>query len=147
MAKQRRATKKPGRDKKPVPATDAIRRLDVQFVRAANAKAVDSLVAGFYAEDAVVMPPNHPIVEGRDKIRTFFRGLIDSGFSSISLETTTVESVGNLAYGRGRYTLSMSPPGGSPVRDVGKYIVVYRRRADGSWRAAADIFNSDQASR
>lgn len=147
MAKQRRAIKKPREVKKHVPAAEAIRRLDAQFMRAANAKTVDSLVAGFYTEDAVLMPPNHPIVEKRDNIRNFFQGLVDSGFSSIKLETTNIESVGNLAYGRGRYTLSMSPPGGAPVQDVGKYIVIYRRQAGGSWRAIADIFNSDQVTR
>ena len=29
-------------------------------------------------------------------------------------------------------------------QDVGKYIVVYRRQANGTWRAVSDIFNSDQ---
>ena len=40
----------------------------------------------------------------------------------------------------------MSPPAGDPVQDIGKYIVVYRRQANGAWQAVADIFNSDQPS-
>ena len=126
-------------------AADAIRQLDVDFMKAANAKNAGALVRAFYAPDAVMMPPNHPIVEGRTGIQGFLQSLIDGGFTSIKLDTTTVASAGDLAYGRGRYTLSMSPPGGAPVQDVGKYAVVYRRQANGSWRAVADIFNSDQA--
>ena len=69
--------------------------------------------------------------------------MIDSGLTSIKLDTTTVASAGDLAYGRGRYALDLTPPGGVPVQDVGKYIVVYRRQANGTWRAVSDIFNSD----
>ncbi len=129
---------------KPAGAADAIRRLDAEFMKAANAKNPGALVKAFYAPDAVLMPPNHPIVEGRANIQSFLQGLIDSGFTSIKLETPTIASVDDLAYGRGHYTLSMSPPGAAPVQDVGKYIVVYRRQANGAWRAVADIFNSDQ---
>ena len=154
MAKKKTATriakKAPKKAaKRPVPtrasAADAIRRLDAEFMKAADARNAGALVKAFYAADAVLMPPNHPIVEGRADIQSFLQGLIDSGFTGIKLETTTIASVGDLAYGRGRYTLSMAPPGGAPVQDVGKYIVTYRRQAKGIWQAVADIFNSDQA--
>lgn len=123
---------------------EAIHKLDAEFMKAANAKDVAGLVKAFYAPDAVLLPPGRSIVEGRANIQGFFQGMIDGGFTSIKLETTTTASAGDLAYGRGHYTLAMAPPGGAPVQDVGKYIVVYRRQASGSWRAAADIFNSDQ---
>lgn len=146
MAKKRSVVKKPTAIKKQGTAAEAIHKLDAKFMEAANAKNVGSLVTAFYTEDAVLMPPNHPIVEGRSNIRNFLQGLIDRGFSGIKLETRKIESVGNLAYGRGWYNLSMTPPGGSAVEDVGKYIVIYRRQGNGPWRAVADIFNSDQAS-
>lgn len=125
-------------------AADAIRRLDAEFMKAANARNAGALVKAFYARDAVLMPPNHPLVEGPAAIQGFLQGLIDGGFTGIKLETTTVAGAGDLAYGRGRYSLSMSPPGGAPVQDEGKYVVVYRRQPNGAWRAVADIFNSDQ---
>ncbi|HEV8440765.1 MAG TPA: DUF4440 domain-containing protein [Methylomirabilota bacterium] len=130
---------------KPPSAADAIRQLDAEFMTAANAKDASAVVKAFYAADAVLMPPNHAIVDGRGQIQNFLQGLISAGFSGIKLETTTVASDGDLAYGRGRYTLSMSPPGGAAVQDEGKYIVVYRRQGKTGWRAIADIFNSDQS--
>jgi ketosteroid isomerase-like protein len=110
-------------------------------MQAADAKDAQALVKAFYATSAVLMPPGHPAVEGRASIQRFLQGLIDAGLSSIKLETATVESAGDLAFGRGRYTLSMS---GSDEPDEGKYVVVYRRQASGQWQAVADIFNSDR---
>ena len=125
-------------------AADAIRRLDAAFMKAASARDSAALVRAFYADDAVLLPPNHPLVTGKSEIQRFLQGLMDGGLTSIKIETTVTASGGDLAYGRGRYTLSLSPTGAAAVQDVGKYIVVYRRPAGGAWRAVADIFNSDQ---
>jgi ketosteroid isomerase-like protein len=148
MAKKKatKAAKKPARKAakpRPAGAADAIRQLDADFMKAADARNAAALVKAFYDPRAVLMPPNHAAVEGRADIQSFLQGLMDSGLTSIKLETTTTASAGDLAYGRGRYTLTLSPPGSSPVEDVGKYVVVYRRQPSGAWRAVSDIFNSD----
>jgi len=62
---------------------------------------------------------------------------------SLALDTTRVDSSGDLACGRGRYALTLAPPGAGQVQDIGTYVVVYRRNAAGQWRAVEDIFNSD----
>jgi uncharacterized protein (TIGR02246 family) len=143
--KTAKAARKPARKATPKPSdvAAAIRRLDAAFMKAANAKDTRALVAAFYAREAALLPPNHPIVEGRDNIRGFFQGLVDAGLSGIKLETIKVVSAGDAAYSRGRYVLTISPPGGPAVQDTGKFIVGFRRQADGSWRAVDDIFNSD----
>ena len=152
MAKKKptKPVKKAPRKKRPASmaagAAAAIRQLDDEFMKAANARNARALVKAFYAPGAVLMPPNHPIVEGPVAIQGFLQGLMDAGLTSITLDTPTVASAGDLAYGRGRYTLAMSPAGGAPAQDTGKYVVVYRRQASGAWRAVADIFNSDQPS-
>jgi ketosteroid isomerase-like protein len=89
------------------------------------------------------MPPNHPLVSGKAAIQGFLQGLLDAGATGIRLDTQRIAAAGDLAWGRGAYTLSMTPPGGAPVVDTGKYVVCYRRQPGGAWRAAADIFNSD----
>ena len=122
---------------------DAIRQLDIEFMKAGDAKDAAALVTAFYAEDAVLMPPNHPIVGGHANIRAFLQGLMDGGFQRIKLVAKEIKAEGGIAYSRGAYTLTMTGPGNAAVDDVGKYIVVYHRRPDGAWRATADIFNSD----
>jgi uncharacterized protein (TIGR02246 family) len=121
----------------------AIRDLDRTFMSAAASKDAKSLVSGFYASDAVLMPPNSPIVKGRSAIQKFFQGLLDSGAENVRLKTSKIEAAGDLAYGRGAVTFSMPGADGGRQAQVGKYIVVYRRQRDGSWRAIADIFNAD----
>jgi ketosteroid isomerase-like protein len=145
IRKARPSTRRPARKPaaKTSDASAAIRRLDAEFMQAAGARDAGALVKAFYAADAALMPPNHPLVTGRTAIQGFLQGLIDGGLTSVKLETRVTASAGDLAYGRGRYTLSLSPAGATPVEDVGKYVVVYRRQADGTWRAVADIFNSD----
>ena len=124
-------------------AAQGIRRLDADFMKAVAAKDAGALVAAFYAADAALMPPNHPLVSGRAAIQGFLQGLLDAGATGIRLNTQRIAAAGDLAWGRGTYTLSMTPPGGASTVDTGKYIVCYRRQPGGAWRAVADIFNSD----
>jgi len=46
---------------------------------------------------------------------------------------------------RGKYTLSMTPPGGAPIQDVGKSLVVFRRQPNDPWRAIVNMYSSDQS--
>lgn len=127
--------------------TEAIHKLDRDFMGAVEAADAGSLVSAFYAEDAVLMPPNQPAVEGATAIEKVFGGLMAAGLRRARLETTRIESAGDLAYGRGRYRLEISPVGAQTVVDIGKYVVVYRRDSQGGWRAIVDIFNTDLEAR
>ncbi|MBI4420269.1 MAG: DUF4440 domain-containing protein, partial [Gemmatimonadetes bacterium] len=65
-------------------------------------------------------------------------------FSDFTLEQITVEGRGDLAYVHGRYSLMVTPPGASAAsKDEGKYVVLWKKQADGTWRATLGIFNSD----
>jgi hypothetical protein len=49
---------------------------------------------------------------------------------------------GDLAWSTGTYTQSSSLSG-TPSTDHGKYVAVWKKQQDGSWKVQADIFNSD----
>lgn len=125
-------------------AAEAIHRLGLAFMKGVSAKNSRALVSAFYASDAVLLPPNQPPVEGRENIRLALQGMMDAGVTSLKLDTIAVGSAGDLAWERARYTLSRTPPGGAPVQDVGKSLVVYRRQPSGQWRAIVDMYSSDQ---
>ena len=118
----------------------AIRALSDAFVRHFNAGEVDQLVQAFYAEDARLLPPNHPMVTGRSQIRDGFRGFFEAGLGGLTIEDYEigVAGSGDLAYGIGTFSLAR------PAPDRGKFVEVYRRQADGSWRCVADMFSSDE---
>ena len=110
-------------------------------VRAGN----DSGVAQLYTENAVFMPPNEGIVEGRAAIRAQWEA--QPADVAIELTPVDVDGRGDLAYVRGTYVVSIVGSGGGPsVVDRGKYLEI-RRREGGvgrEWLIAVDIFNSDQ---
>ena len=100
----------------------------------------DEYVAVYYAPDATVLPPNAEAVHGRAAISAFLAAF--PPITTFTAEMVTVEGNGDLAYVHGRYHLDMSTPDG-PQADDGKYIEVWKRQADGSWKIAYEIFNSD----
>ena len=85
------------------------------------------------------MPPNQPAVVGRPAIRDF--NATFPPVSAFSLTNQVIDGVGDLAYVRGRYRMTLAIEGSAP--DSGKYIEIRGRQADGSWKFTADIFNSD----
>jgi ketosteroid isomerase-like protein len=50
---------------------------------------------------------------------------------------------GDLGYSQGTYDLTFNDPSGKPMTDRGKYLEVWKKQADGSWKCAVDTFNSD----
>jgi uncharacterized protein (TIGR02246 family) len=121
----------------------AARALDAEFIRHANAGDAVALTGAFYAEDAVLLAPGTPRLDGVEAIRPFWQGFIDSGAQDASIETTEIVEAGDTGYGIGSYTCTLPSASGERARDTGKYIVVYRRQADGGWKVIADQFNSD----
>ena len=129
----------------PAPLSEA----DITAIRAATATFVqhgrvrnDSAAAALYAEDGVLMPPNQPAVEGRAAIRAWLTAF--PPMSDFSLTVIEIKGRGDLAYERGTYALTIAASGKTPaVSDHGKYLVIRRRQADGSWPITVDTFNSD----
>jgi uncharacterized protein (TIGR02246 family) len=122
-------------------AENAIRRIDGELSAAANAGNAAAL-AGFYASDAVLMPPNAPAQRGRDAIQKFWTGFLSLGRIDLRLTTDEVVQSGDLAVEAGSYALTITPGSGAPIRDSGKFLVRWRKD-NGTWQLARDIFNSD----
>jgi ketosteroid isomerase-like protein len=49
---------------------------------------------------------------------------------------------GDTAYEIGKYTLKIQPAGQEAMTDSGKYLVVWKRQAEGTWKLHVDIWNS-----
>jgi ketosteroid isomerase-like protein len=124
-------------------AARMIRAMDEEFMRNAEAGNAQALVEAFYAEDARVLPPNHPVVGGKSAIREFFGSGLLPVLKSLKLDTTHIEISGDLAYAVGNYSMKMRAEGGGETADKGKYVVVYRRQSGSEWRAVADMFSGD----
>ena len=96
-------------------------------------------VAGMYAEDGVILPPNHARVQGRAGIAAFMKEMTDAG---LSLKLTAVDSWvdGALGVRSGSYILLDKA---QKEIDHGKWMEVWRKGADGKWLMVRDMWNSD----
>jgi ketosteroid isomerase-like protein len=95
-------------------------------------------VASFYAEDAIVMPPNQQMVRGRERIEAYYkRGFASSG-GTLRLQPIESAIVGTRAFEIGTSSLAV----GNRTETAGKYVVIYERVKD-EWKIVYDIFNDD----
>ena len=122
----------------------ALRKLDDEWSKAAGSRDVEKTMS-FYSDDAVVMAPNVPTLAGKESIRTLWKSMLESPSFSGGWKTTKVEVArsGDLAYVTGNYEFNETDANGKPITDKGKYLEVWKKQADGSWKCVADSFNSD----
>ena len=122
----------------------AVQKADADWSAAAQAKQVDAWLA-FYADDAVVLPPNDKAAAGKDAIRKTITDLLALPGLSVSWQTTKAEAArsGDLAYAYGTYELTANDARGIPTTDHGKYSEVWKKQADGSWKCSVDMWSSD----
>ena len=122
----------------------SIRELEQRAREAAEAKDLDEYVS-FYADDAVLFWPGAPMVRGRAAIREFMQAFLSMPGFSLSFETAGVEvsRARDLAYSYGTNRVTLVGPTGERMNDRGKYLTVYRKGPDGTWKVVADIGNSD----
>ena len=100
-----------------------------------------ALVAGLYADSALYLTPGDTIVRGRPSIEAIFAGFLvpyarsDSGGPRIRFEIADrrIASSGDLATDVGYFVINEGARG--------KFIVVWRRGADGRWRMHADGYS------
>jgi len=117
----------------------AVRDADAEWSKVEGAKDLDKTVS-YYADDAVVLPPNQPMVTSKDGIRNLWKGFLDS-LTDISWKTTRAETSNpaNMAYLIGTYAMTMK----DGTKDTGKYCEVWKKQSDGKWKVVADMFSSD----
>ena len=118
-----------------------IERTNAQFV-AALSRGDAAAVALLYTANAVALPPNMPLMRGRQAIQELWGGLCNIGRVTATLTSVDVKILGDAAREIGAFTLWIEPPSGAPVQDAGKYVVLWERE-DGAWKLAVDIWNSD----
>ena len=101
--------------------------------------------ASFYTEDAVSLPPNAERVDGRDALRARILTFTTAEDFSITWEATRVEvsAAGDLAYSMGTFEVSLKDAEGNAVSDKGKFVNIWKKQVDGSWKIVTFIYNSD----
>jgi ketosteroid isomerase-like protein len=125
----------------------AIRDLSVGYDEAATSQNLAWFSSNYYADGAVTLPPNQPLISGKEAIAGDDKKLFDKyGTTQLSGPVEEVLSSGDLAVARGAYTWKGTPKdsGLGEVSEQGKWIGTFRRQSDGSWKCSELIWNIDQ---
>jgi uncharacterized protein (TIGR02246 family) len=120
-------------------------------IEAANARFLDALkradkagVIANYADDAVLMMPNEEAWRGREGLDRGFSAFLDQvSVKDGAAITTDVMLAGDLAVETGTFAWTLQTKAGQEIKDKGKYLTVWKRQSDGSWKVLRDINNSD----
>jgi ketosteroid isomerase-like protein len=122
----------------------ALKQWDENWAKAASAKDVDKTVS-YYADDALVQPPNGSIVTSKADIRKVWAEMVTlPGFAG-GWKATKVEVArsGELGYVTGTWEFKWNDASGKPTGDKGKYLEIVKKQPDGSWKCINDTWNSD----
>jgi len=122
----------------------ALAKLDNDWSKAAATRDAER-VASYYAEDAIAYPPNEPMTIGRAAAKKVWAAYFADPSFRISWKTlhAGVSKSGDLGYTTGTYEDSYKGPDGKLVTEKGKYVCIWRKQKDGSWKAIHDTWNSD----
>jgi ketosteroid isomerase-like protein len=122
----------------------AIKDVESAWVKTAATKDVDAFIV-YYADDASVLMPNAPLFTGKPAIKESLKPLMTDPNFSLTFMPTRVEvsKSGDMGFTQGPYKMSFSDHRGNKFEDEGKYLTVWRKLADGTWKAVEDTFMSD----
>ena len=126
---------------------------DRQQVEAAARRIWDALnrndgaaVLAEYAEDAIIFPDGAPMVRGKDAVSKYLTGVFTAvAFKDVTGTLVDVTVSGDLAVETGTFRWTVTPAGGAPTQDRLKYVHVWERTGDGSWKVIRYFANSDVA--
>jgi len=102
------------------------------------------------SDDAAFLLPNAPVVNGRENIKAALRPMLADPNFALTFQSTRAEASkgGDFVYLVGTYSMTLSRPSDkAPVTDKGKYLHVFKKQPDGSWKAVADMISSDLPAR
>lgn len=122
----------------------ALKDNEAQWNKDYEAKDLEKVVA-HYTDSAVLMAPGTEPATGKDAIRSALKQMLADPALSLKFEATRVEvaSDAGMAYTQGSYALTLTDPATTkPFNDKGSYVTVYKKQADGSWKAVSDIASS-----
>ena len=127
----------------PIAEAALLLRRDAEWAALASAGTDVDRIVSYWTDDAVVMPPGQPIVEGKAALRKFVSDSLSiPGFQvHWTSDLVRFSPDGHLAYMRSMNEFTVPGSDGSPQTLRGRAVTIWRREGDGQWRCAVDIWN------
>ncbi len=123
---------------------EAIKALMAKYVSGYASKDVDNFV-NVFTEDAVRMPPNGPAIVGSEGIRSYYEDWFETETLDVKVAPTEIQVADDWAVAWGSYEATVTSVKDQTLNeDRGKWINVFKRGADGTWKFHRNIWNSDK---
>jgi len=98
-------------------------------------------IVDVYTVDATIIPPGGEMVKGKQAIEEMYKKLLQMGMKDILFTTIEVGGNGDTAYEIGKTKVRIQPEGQTAMTDSTKYLVIWKRQADDTWKVHVDIWN------
>lgn len=129
--------------------SDTLSETEISAVMEATTQYSTAIINGdfeklrsFMGDDIIMMPPGSEALSGIDAAV----GFIQNGPEiEGNISPDQVEGSGNQAYVRGAYNLTFMVNDSTQMQENGKYIEIWKKQEDGSWKVSLDIWNSNQS--
>lgn len=131
----------------PTPAADPseLMSADRAFAKATGDRGVDGWVE-YFATDGAMLPAGQPIVRGREAIRELMSPAFDNEGFALHWEPkeADIAASGDLGYTIGLYERTLTGPDGTQQATEGKYVTIWKRQEDGTWKVVVDLGTPNQ---
>jgi conserved hypothetical protein len=125
----------------------AIKDTETAWAKSAAAKDADKF-ASFYTDDGSLLLQDMPAVTGKEAIAKTTKDMMADPNFSLTFQGSRfdIAKSGDLGFSQGSYTMIMTnPKSKKAVTDKGKYLTVFKKQTDGTWKAVEDMVSSDGA--
>jgi len=104
-----------------------------------------ALLANVFTADGVLLSWRGDVTRGRDAIHDRMAVVMQRlGPAEVTITTLKVWPIDDIAYEHGAYTYTFRGEDGQPILDAGRFVVIWKRQPDGSYRIATDMGLPDQ---
>lgn len=115
-------------------------KLREAWVRDLRTKQLEPILKSF-AADAAFLQPTGERITGAAALRGLFQTIMGTFDSDLTLHSRNLEASGDLAYDSGDFEETLTVVAtGAKINSKGSYIIIYRRKANGSWQIVQQVW-------
>jgi len=128
--------------KKQTAALEAMKKADLEFCAATKARGLDGWMSYFDA-DATAFPPGKPLIHGKAQLREFYAKIWETPGITVDWHPVKADIAASADLG---YTIGVAEwrwpeKDGKTATRASKYLTVWKKKPDGSWKVQADLGN------
>lgn len=98
-------------------------------------------LSGFYADDAIFLPPTHDVIKGPAGVEKFFSNVLGMGVTGHKLALIEAHGDESVLFGAAKWSANGKEANGKDQAWGGVSTVIFNRQGDGSLKIKLHTFN------